>query len=127
MLTVDGKKYNVLIKAGSLRRDFEIAEGPGSLVFLDGDEDPDVIGTYYHYSMEIDSRMTRPEEYDALWEVLSSPVAYHTVTFPYGQKTLTFEARITGGGDAFKRKLGGKNQWGEFSVEFRAKKPQRTP
>lgn len=127
MLTVDGKNYNVLIKADTLQREFEIAEGAGSLAFIDGDEDPDVIGTYYHYSMEIDTRMTAPEEYDALFEVLSAPAKYHTVTFPYGQSKLTFEARITGGGDTFRRKVGGKNYWGELSLTFKAKKPQRTP
>lgn len=127
MLTIDGRDYNVLIEAGSLQREFEIAEGPGSLAFMDGDEDPDVIGTYFHYSLTIDTKMTAPEEYDALWEMLSAPVKYHTVTFPYGQSTLTFEARITGGSDNFHRKIAGKNYWKEMSITFRAKRPQRTP
>lgn len=127
MLTIDGKNYNVLIKADTLQREFEIAEGDGSLTFIDGDEDPDVIGTYINYSVEIDTRMTAPEEYDALFEVLSAPVKFHTVTFPYGQSTLTFEARITGGSDTFKRRLADVNYWGGFSLQFKAKKPQRTP
>ena len=126
MLTIDGRDYNVLIKAGSLQRSFEIAEGAGSLVFIDGDEDPDIIGTYVNYSVEIDTRMTAPEEYDALFEVLSAPVKFHSVSFPYGQGTLTFDARITSGGDNFSRRINNKNYWGGFSLEFKAKRPQRT-
>lgn len=127
MLTIDGKNYNVLIKADSLENDFNIAEGAGSLAFIDGDEDPDVIGTYYNYTLEIEPRQTAPEEYDALWEVLSAPVKYHTVTLPYGQSTITFEARITSGSRAFRRRLAGVNYWGGMQINFKAKKPQRTP
>lgn len=127
MLTIDGRKFNVAIRAGSLQRDFAIAEGAGSLAFIDGDVDPDIIGTYYNYSMEIDTKLTAPEEYDALWEVLSAPVEYHVVSFPYAQNTLTFEARITGGSDSFYRRINNKNYWGQMSVSFTAKKPQRTP
>lgn len=127
MLTVDGRNFNVVIKAGSLQRSFEVAEGAGSLAFINGDVDPDIIGTYYNYSMEIDTKMTSPEEYDALWEVLSAPVEFHTVSFPYAQDVLTFEARITGGGDSFYRRINGKNYWGQMSVDFKAKKPQRAP
>lgn len=126
MLIIDGRSYNVKIKAGSLKRSFEIAEGPGSLVYLDGDSDPDIIGTYYHYECEIDTRASNLAEYDELFEVLSAPVPSHTVTFPYGQSTLTFEARITGGGDEFRRKYGNAQYWGGLSIQFRAKKPQRS-
>lgn len=126
MITIDGKKYNVLIKKDSLKRSFEIAEGPGSLEYLDGDSDPDIIGTYYNYSLEIDARMASPEEYDSLFEVISAPVAYHTVSFPYGQSTLTFKARITGGEDVFLYKMGGKQYWGGLSLQFSAKQPQRS-
>ena len=125
MFTVDGISYNVIVPHGGLKRSFEIREGPGSLTFIDGDEDPDIIGTYYNYDLSIDAKNSAPEEYDALYEVLSSPVKSHTVTFPYGQATLSFEARIISGDDSFRRKLAGKKYWGDLSVTFRAKKPQR--
>lgn len=127
MFTVDGVSYNVLVVQGSLHRSFEIKEGPGSILYMDGDEDPDIIGTYYNYELEIDTRNSVPEEYDALYEVLSAPVKSHMVSFPYGQSILTFEARVTAGGDNFRRKLAGKQFWSGLSITFRAKKPQREP
>ncbi len=128
MFTIDGKSYNVTVPYGSLHRSFEIREGPGSLSYLDGDEDPDIIGTYYHYSLEIDARWASLAEYDSLFETLSAPAKFHTVSFPYGKSgTLTFEARIISGEDELRQNFKNHRKWGNLSVEFRAKKPQRTP
>ncbi len=128
MFTIDGRSYNVDVLLGSLRRSFEIREGPGSLSYLDGDEDPDIIGTYYHYSFEVNASKVSREDYDALYEKLSEPAKYHTVSFPYGRAgMLTFEGRMLSGEDAMLKGPKNNREWGNLSIEIRAKKPQRTP
>lgn len=127
MFTVDGVSYNVLVPIGGLKRSFEIKEGPGSLTYIDGEYDRDVVGTYYNYEVQIDKRNSSPEDYDALYEAISAPVKSHTVSFPYGQGILTFDAYVTGGNDGFEKKLAGKQYWGGLSITFYAKKPKREP
>lgn len=127
MFQVDGISYNVLVPFGGLKRSFEIKEGTGSLTYIDGDYDRDVVGTYYNYEVQIDKKGSDQEDYDALYEVLSAPEKSHSVTFPYGQSTLTFDAYITGGEDTFERKIAGKQYWGGLNVTFYAKKPKREP
>ena len=127
MFKVDGVSYQVAIPYGGLRRIFEIKEGPGSLTYIGGDYDKDVVGTYYHYSVQVIPDPAAPEAYDAFYEVISAPVKSHTVEFMYGQDTLTFEAFIESGEDVFDQTLGTKKHWKGLEIQFRAKKPQREP
>ena len=85
----------------------------------------DIIGTFYNYELQIDARSASLAEYDQLYEILSAPVNFHTVSFPYGQSTLTFRAYVTEGQDSISRITGGKNYWRGLTVQFIAKSPQR--
>lgn len=126
LFTVDGVSYNVHVPAGGLKRSFDILDGPNAGRMLAGNMTRDVIGTFYNYQLDIDSNSASCQEYDRLFEVLSDPVKSHTVSFPYGQSTLTFEAYITKGSDVLKRKHRSGNYWGGLSVQFVAMSPQRT-
>lgn len=126
LFTIDGVSYNVQVPVGGLKRSFDILDGPNAGRMLSGNMVRDVIGTFYNYQVDIDSSLTNPEEYDRLFEVLSSPVDSHTVSFPYGQSNLTFQAYITKGSDALKRKHKTGQYWGGLSVQFVAMSPQRT-
>ena len=63
MFQVDGISYNVLVPFGGLKRSFEIKEGTGSLTYIDGDYDRDVVGTYYNYEVQIDKKGSDQEDY----------------------------------------------------------------
>ena len=54
----------------------------------------------------------------------SAPVEFHTLVVPYGQSTLTFAAGITGAEDNVIL-MGDGTVWGNLSITFRAKSPQR--
>lgn len=125
-ITIDGTDYNIRIKYETLRRAFEIAEGQNSGTAIDGTMIRDIIGTRYSYQIDIEPDPADPTDYDAFYQIISQPTAYHEVTFPYGQETITFNAAIQSGSDIYFGNIGGSNRWRGLSIVFQALKPQRT-
>lgn len=126
VFTVDGVSYpgvNVL----SIKRNFAVLDGPNAGRVMDGTVKRAVIGTYYNYSMEVTSDYSDLEEYDRLYEVISSPQDSHEIVVPYGQGTLTFTAYVANGDDELIHKRDHFNKWNNLSVNFIAMKPQRRP
>lgn len=126
LFTVDGTAYNVKVPVGGLKRSFDILDGPNAGRMLSGRMTRDIIGTYYNYELQIERDNASLAEYDQLYQVLSAPVDYHTVSFPYGQNTLTFQAYVTKGSDSLLRRSSNKNHWTGLSIQFVAMEPQRT-
>ena len=118
-ITMDGVPYRLRVKLGTLRRSFRIEESERSGMVKSGEEFRDIIGTYYDYAMDVD--------YDAFFEAVSAPVEAHTVTLPYGQETLTYQAMVSAGEDKQRDKVAGVTRWTGLTVTFTAKKPQRRP
>ena len=85
----------------------------------------DIIGTFYNYTVQLDTNMLSESEYDELYEVLSAPVDYHQITVPYGQNALTFDAYVTSGDDTLNMARSSK-RWSGLSINFIAMEPQRT-
>lgn len=126
LFTVDGTSYNVKVPVEGLKRSFDILDGPNAGRMLSGLMTRDIIGTYYNYELQIERNNASLEEYDRLYQVLSAPVDYHIVSFPYGQSVLTFQAYVTKGSDNLFRQSFGKNYWSGLTVQFVAMEPQRT-
>lgn len=124
-ITLDGRTYNVRVVYGSLKRGFAIKEGSNSGVSIKGRDIPDIKGTAYTYKMEIEPDLALPEEYDEFYEAISEPVAYHVVEFPYGQDTITYQARILSGDDVYEGKIAGYERWKKLSLQFVPMEPQR--
>lgn len=125
-LNIDGTEYRVKLVYGSLQRSFTITEGTNSGVAITGRAIRDIIGTSYSYSVDVEPDPAHPEDYDAMYEVLTSPVDYHTVVMPYGQSTLTFEAMITSGSDSLGANIRGVKRWNGMRLQFIAREPQRS-
>ncbi len=123
-LTVDGKKYNVLVT--SLTRKFQVLDGENAERTLSGAMIRDIIGTFYNYEITILPAVGKYGDYDALYEVLSAPQDSHSVVLPYGQGTMSFRAYVTAGQDNLIRKKPGEAYWTGLSVQFIAMAPQRT-
>lgn len=92
-----------------------------------GDMDRDVVGTFYNYSMEIDSDDATPEVYDAFYELITSPDEFHDVEIPYGQGVLAQKMYVSGAEDELLAMLSHQNRWGNHTVNFIAKSPTRRP
>lgn len=123
-LTVDGKKYNVLVTG--LARKFQVLDGENAERTLSGATIRDIIGTFYNYEITILPAVGKYGDYDALYEVLSAPQDSHRIVVPYAQSTLTFNAYVTAGQDKLIRKKSGEAYWTGLSVQFIAMAPQRT-
>lgn len=126
IFSVDGVAYPG-VNVVSLKRSFSVLDGSNAGRTMDGAMQRDIIGTYYNYSLEIASDFSSPEEYDALYEVLSSPENSHTLVIPYAQETLTFQAYVANGEDELFHIYNGLNKWDGLAINFVAMKPQRRP
>lgn len=124
-ITIDGRDYNIRIKYETLRRAFEIAEGQNSGTSIDGKFIRDIIGTRYDYQIDVEPDPSDPSDYDDFYELISSPVDSHEVSFPFGQETITFRAAVESGEDTYFGVIGCKRRWTGLSIVFRALSPQR--
>ncbi len=120
---IDGVVYDVTVK--KFGRDFNALDTKNTNRTLDGVMHRDVIGTYYNYSMELNTSKLNVEEYDKLYEVISAPDEKHTMTFPYAQGMFTFDAYITNGSDELIFMKDGLNLWGNLKFNIIAMSPKR--
>lgn len=125
MFKVDGIEYGGIVAA--LQRSFEVADGENAGRTLDGVMHRDLIGTYYNFSITINTSRMSQKEYNALYETISGPVESHNIVVPYGNTLLTFKAYVTNGTDDLIRQYSETNRyWGNLSFNFIAMEPQRS-
>lgn len=126
-ITMDGTLYRVRIKYPSLERSFRLLSGENAGSMKTGREDRDLLGTGYTYEMQVEPDPAYYADYDAFYEAISAPVESHTITLPYGQSTMTFQARVDSGKDSSLGKIGGVQRWTGLTVSFAYLYPQRLP
>ena len=125
---IDGLSLRLWVTG--LKRKFEVVDGENSGRVKSLRMYRDIEGTFYNYTLEIDSERSNKADYDTFYEMISAPVESHRLTFPYAQTTLSFEAYVTSGEDNLKMekvKDGRENRWSGLSVNFIAMEPQRRP
>ena len=127
MFKVDGIEFTRAV-VDKPKRGFQILDGEnaGRLIRI-AKMERDVLGTFYNYSMNIDSRFMSKDEYDELYDILSAPVDFHIIEVPYGQTIWVYEAYVTNGTDELIGIRNGVNIWGNLSINFIAMEPQRRP
>lgn len=123
LFKIDGRAFSG-VGVEKLQRSFRIPNGPNSGEMLSGETERDIIGTYYDYSLTLTAHLLPDSEYNALFEILSAPVGSHKVELPYGLTSITYDAMIESGSDELIPMDDG-TWWGNLTVEFRAKRPQR--
>ena len=123
VVTIDGTPFDVGV--AYIKRKARIPDGPNAGEAKRGDWIRDVYGTFYDYILAFDtSAGLSKEDYDTMYSLLTAPVEFHTLVVPYGQSTLSFNAGITGAEDNVILMDDG-TVWGNLSITFRAKAPQR--
>lgn len=128
VFSVDGVEYPGVCVKSPIHRSFNVLDGENAGRTMDGRMQRDIIGTYYTYRLEFDASHSDPEEYDALFEALSAPVDSHTLTVPFGQDVLTFEAYVANGEDDLSRIYRDESRkWDNLAVNFVAMEPIRRP
>ena len=122
MITIDNNTYNVgIIKV--TRKASQKIENLG--VTLDLRKHYDIKGIYYDYDVEVATQHMNVVDYDNLYEAITTPQESHTVTLPYGQSTITFEARISIASDVLVKSYTTFKKWGTLKITFEALSPQK--
>lgn len=115
MITIDNNTYNVGIIRVT-RKASQKFEALGTT--LDLVKHYDIRGTYYDYEVEMATSHMNVSDYDDLYEALTTP-STHTVTLPYGQSTLTFEARVNVASDSLIKSFSNLKKWRNFKDNLR--------
>jgi len=85
-----------------------------------------VIGTYYNYQLSF-GFISDPAIYQQFWDVLTSPLAFHTVTLPSDETDFTFTAYISSVSDQMIKIKNGINYYRGLTAKFTAQSPARIP
>lgn len=125
-IKLDGVTYSGLHVA-SLKRNFSVLDGENAGRVKTGAMVRDIIGTYYNYSIVIDSEQSDRATYDQFYQAITSPADSHTLVVPYAQTVLTFRAYVTQGADELISSYDGVNTWRNLTFNFIAMSPQRRP
>ena len=123
VLKVDNHSFKIGIT--SLQRKNSVLDDDNSGRLMSGVMERSIIGSYYNYTLGIEP--TIQTEYDLLYELITSPMEYHTLTVPYNSESLTFKAYVSNVTDSLKAVHNNKNYWGGMKVSFIAMSPQRRP
>ena len=127
MLSVDGVSYDANCIFEDVEQDFNILSDSDSGRTQDGTMYINVIGTYYGYKLTIKRKASASvASWDALWDVLSAPVSFHTITVPHNQGEISFDAYIASGTRKLERQWHGVNYWGDIEIQFTARVPNLT-
>lgn len=121
------KYFNVRIPEEGIKRSFSVADSDKAGRVLTGRMMRDIIGTFYNYTITIDTNNLSKNEYDEFYEIISAPVDYHKIIVPYAQTRLEFDAYITEGEDTLKVSNSTGNTWTGLSLNFIAMEPLRIP
>ncbi|MDD4390584.1 MAG: hypothetical protein PHW03_07260 [Eubacteriales bacterium] len=121
MIKIDGKTYNVPVVSIKRKADFldKYAERNE-----EGDLLRELIGVYFNYQLQF-GKTTDTEEYEKLWDKLTEPIEFHTVTVPDESGDYTFKAYFSNVGDEIRKQAATKNYWRSLTVNFTAKTPAR--
>lgn len=125
MIIVDGIIYNIPFISCDRSADFldKYAKRVES-----GDLSRKLIGVYFNYELKLGrSTSIGSTEYNALWDKLTEPVEFHTVSVPGEDGLYTFKAYFSGVKDSLQKQKGSENYWKNLTVSFIAKSPARVP
>nr|DAU00096.1 MAG TPA: hypothetical protein [Caudoviricetes sp.] len=121
MIIIDGKSYNIPVI--SLKRQAEFLDKYANRT-EDGALHRELIGVFFNYQLQF-GITTDTAEYQKLWEKLTEPEEFHTVTVPDEKDKYTFTAYFSNVADEMLRKKANKNFFQNLTVNFIAKAPAR--
>lgn len=123
MITIDGITYNVPIT--SIKQKGEFLDKKAERT-NDGKLHRELIGVYYNYDITF-GRGATTEELAALWNKLSEPVEFHTVTVPDDGADFTFVAYFSGVSRSLVKAHDGEARrfWKDLKANFIARIPAR--
>lgn len=130
MFKLDDIEYDVEagVKIDEVERSFEKLSTDKSGRVMSGKMYINLIGVFYNYKLTLRRGLNCSlEDYEKLFEHLSAPVPFNTITVPFGQTSITFEAYITKASQKLIRSARNEHYWGPLTVSFISRSPQKIP
>lgn len=118
VFVIDGYEFDVGVT--SLTRTAEIRDLVKETA-LDGSIIRKVQGVYFTYDITLSPKQMSRDDYDALYEILTSPVETHYCKFPYAQEWYEGDFGIESVSDSLLKKIK-ENVWGDLSFSAYAVK-----
>jgi len=124
IIRIDGNSYDIgevlLERTGEIIYD-PLIQGKA----LDFSEIDDAVATRYIYRLDIEVKNDNLLDYDNFYYDITSPISVRNVEVPFGQTTISFDAKIKSVKDELLKMNSGKSKWHKLSVIFSPIKPQR--
>lgn len=121
MITIDGTSYNIPVL--SVRRKADFLD-KSAYRTQDGVLHRELIGVFFNY--EITFGRADPNVHQAVWNKLSEPEEFHTVTVPDSSGDFTFTAYFSSVSDELLKAKAEQNYWHRLQAHFIAQAPART-
>lgn len=123
-LVIDGTTFNIPVVSCIRKAEFldKFAQRTN-----DGKLHRELIGVYFNYQLKLGSILNR-SAYEALWDKLTEPAEFHTVTVPDESgagNNYTYTAYFSNVGDEVRKTGSGGNYFKGLTVNFIAQKPAR--
>lgn len=122
MITIDGISYNIPVLEINRSADFLDKFANRS---EDGSLQRELIGVYFNYQISF-GKTVDTAEYERLWDKLTEPTEFHTVTVPDESGDYTFTAYFSNVKDKLRKQTALKNYWQGLTVNFIAQAPARS-
>lgn len=122
MIIIDGVEYNVPVI--SLKRKYEFLDKFAERT-EDGKLHREIIGGYLNYSIQFGTGGD-VAAYAALWDKITEPEEFHTVSIPDGDGVHTFEAYFAGIGDEMFRYRDPQAFYKSLTLNIVSRDPTRT-
>lgn len=121
-IEIDGKIYELDVTGLKIKPEKVESSLSGNL--KSGLEYRDIIGTRISHTITVRALKGKEVEFDSFVDKMTEPKNKHTVSLPYGQRVITYEAFAIIGEMELKSNYG-INKYDPVTVQFRAIKPQR--
>lgn len=122
MIVIDGTTYDIPVTSIKRTADFLDKYAERS---ADGVLHRELIGVYFNYQLQF-GRDASTSVYAALWNKLTEPTEFHTVTVPDEDGDVTFAAYFANVTDKLVKAKGATRFWKDLTVNFIAQSPART-
>ena len=123
MIIIDGFEYDFPC---DIEREVEVRYSELSGMLLNKNLYNDPLATYIKYSVTMAIPLTKMNEYAALFELLTDPVASHTFTMPYNTGTKTFAGHVEVVSDNWIKDSSG-NKWRGTNFSIIGDEPIKVP
>lgn len=121
MIIIDGLTYNVPVVSIDRKADFLDKQAGRT---ENGALQREMIGTYINYQVVFGSTF-EVTEYAALWNKITEPIEFHTVTIPDGAGQHTFEAYFANVSDKMRRYKAEQAFYKELTVSIISRYPTK--